>query len=344
MTYRPNHGKFESSVERWRAQAEWYHFDSASRERVEWMIFYHAVAGKNAKRTAEYFGISRKTFHKWLKRFNPLDVLSLESSSRRPHTLRRWEVTEEEEANVTAIRTQHLCWGKAKLKVLYKKIYGQEISTWKIERVVRKHRLYPDPVSHTKYIKKRKHSRKRVRIHTLDTSRYEPGKLWHVDSVELNWYGQKRYIVTGLEDKTKLAYARIYPTHASKYAADFLKRLVYLSNGDISVVHSDNGSEFAGHFQKASQELAIFQVYSRVRTPNDNPASERFNRTLQEEWLNMSETGLDNISEANLDLTDWLVEYNSVRPHASLDYQTPLEYAHAKYFQVLPMYPAHTKI
>ena len=31
--------------------------------------------------------------------------------------------------------------------------------------------------------------------------------------------------------------------------------------------------------------------------PTDNPSLERFNRTIQEEWLELSETGLDDIQK-----------------------------------------------
>ena len=123
-------------------------------------------------------------------------------------------------------------------------------------------------------------------------------------------------------------------------ATDFLRRLVYLSQGSIQLVHSDNGSEFAGEFERACQELGIAQVYSRVRTPKDNPALERFNWTVQDEWLSLSEVGLDDMAEANQDLTEWLIEYNSHRPHQALDYQTPLAYACRE--KVLPMSPAST--
>jgi transposase InsO family protein len=54
--------------------------------------------------------------------------------------------------------------------------------------------------------------------------------------------------------------------------------------------------------------------------------------------------GLDEIKEANQDLTEWLIEYNFNRPHQSLDYLTPIEYANKHYFKVLPMTPASTKI
>ena len=127
-------------------------------------------------------------------------------------------------------------------------------------------------------------------------------------------------------------------------AADFLKRLMVLADCEIIVIHSDNGSEFAGEFEKACKELEIEQVYSRVRTPDDNPALERYNKTVQEEWLAFSEIGLDEIKEANQDLTNWLIEYNFHRPHQALDHLTPIEYAHQTYFKVLPMYPASTPV
>jgi len=43
----------------------------------------------------------------------------------------------------------------------------------------------------------------------------------------------------------------------------------------------------------------------------------------------------------NVDLTEWLVQYNSKRLHQSLDYKTPLEYATWK-FKVSPMWASST--
>jgi Integrase core domain len=47
----------------------------------------------------------------------------------------------------------------------------------------------------------------------------------------------------------------------------------------------------------------------------------------------MEGVGLDTIEEANKDLTDWLIKYNSVRPHATLNHQTPLEFAEEQFFK-----------
>jgi len=333
-----------SQVDHWRALADYWKLSPMAKQRLEWIIFYKTVADNDASKTAKYFNLSRKTVHKWLKRFNPQVVQSLEEKSRRPNHLRLWQVTPKEEEQIIKLRNKHLRYGKVKLKILYQRKYKETISTWKIERVIRKHKLYPEPAEYQKQLRRRRRQDKRskLRINTVDTQSIDPGKLWHTDCIVLWWYGTKRTIVTAIEDKTKLAFARVYQNHSSRSATDFLKRLIYLSSGDIQVIHHDNGMEFDGEFSLACKQSAITQLYSRVRTPDDNPALERFNRTVQDEWLSLSEVGLDDIVEANQDLTEWLIEYNAIRPHQSLDYLTPIEYASTNYFKVLPMWSAST--
>jgi putative transposase len=309
--------------------------------KLEWIVFYQTIGRKKAKLTGSRFGISRKTFHKWLGRFKEGNLRTLEEHSRAPKRKRAWEVKWQEEERIIALRKKHLKYGKRKLKVIYQREYQEEISTWKIERVIRKHRLYPDLLAHKKRLKRQRKAKARLRINQIRRVK-EFGFLWHIDAIIIWWYGVRRVIFTAIEELTKIAYARVYNTNSSGYAEDFLKRLMYLVKGKVEIIHSDNGSEFAGIFEKAYLKLGILQVYSRPRTPKDNPCLERFNWTVQDEWLEMSEVGLDEIGQANQDLATWLVEYNNYRPHESLDHQTPLEYAQKQFFQVLPMWSAST--
>lgn len=317
-----------------------------ARLRLEWMIFYETVGQRNASRTAEHFGISRKTFHKWHKRFKgskerPKD---LENHSRAPKKKRQWEVSFEQEERIIHLRKKGMKYGKKKLKVIYQREYKEDISTWKIERVIRKHQLFPDKVEYAKRIKRktRRVKTQKKSIHTVERKDIF-GHLWHIDTITLWWYGARRVIFTAIEDMTRIGYARAYTTTSSGYAEDFLKRLMYLVEGRVEMMHSDNGSEFEGKFRLACDKLNIEQVYSRPRTPKDNPYVERFNWTVQDEWLSLSEIGLDEIPTANQDLSKWVVEYNSYRPHESLDNLTPLEYAQEHCFkEVLPMWSART--
>ena len=316
-----------------------------AQEKLEWIIFYHTIARKNALYTASYFGINPKTLHKYLSRFDEKKLSSLEERSRRPYKTRGWMVTKEEEVNIINLRRDNLELGKKKLQAIYKREHGKYISTWRIERVVRRYNLYPDPVKHTYQVEKRKNSKPKIRINTIKEQLKqikEFGFLWHIDTVIIWWYGQRRIIFTAMEDVTKIAFARVYKTNTSGFAEDFLKRLMYLTDGKINIMHQDNGSEFQGAFERACKTQGILQIYSRPHTPKDNPALERFNNTIQYEWLEYSDVGLDDIDEANLDLTKWLVKYNSYRPHQALDYKTPLEYAQETFFQVLPMWSART--
>jgi hypothetical protein len=53
-------------------------------------------------------------------------------------------VTLAQEDRIRQLRNRCPYYGKNKLKVLYEKEYFEQISAWKIERVIRKHKLCPD--------------------------------------------------------------------------------------------------------------------------------------------------------------------------------------------------------
>ena len=332
----------------WRGVADKAALSAAARWRLEWMIFYYTEAKEDASKTARYFGISRKTFYKWFNRFteSKYDVKSLEDKGRRPHHLRTWEVSETEEARVINLRKRRMYYGKEKLKVLYKKEYDEDITCWKIERVIRKHKLFPDKIRAAKIAKKRikgrENPKKRITELNKENRLYF---LFQLDTIVLYWGNTKRYILTAVDHASKFGYARMYKNKSSKSASDFLYRLKYVISQPIENLQTDNGSEFCYYFQKACEDLNLDRYFSRVRTPKDNAECERFNQTLQYEWLFDSNLTLD-CTVFNTELTNWLVEYNFNRPHQSLNYLTPVEYVqnHLPDFhdKVLPMWSATT--
>lgn len=136
----------EDRYELWRGAADLSGFRAREKLRVEWMVFYYTAGKENVSLTAQHFSISRKTFYKWFKRFkdSKYDVRSLADQSKAPCHKRNWEVTLIQEERIRRLRKRYPYYGKKKLKVLYEKEYSEEISTWKIERVIRRHKLYPD--------------------------------------------------------------------------------------------------------------------------------------------------------------------------------------------------------
>ena len=329
---------------RWRAMAAKMNLSGKAILRLEWMIFYETAGGKNAYKTAGHFAITAKTFYKWHNRFDNGLLHRLEDESKEPIHKRSWEVTFEEESRVKKLRAAHLHYGKKKIKKLYKDEYGKNISTWKIERVIRKHKLYPDKVKQEKNAKKLRNQLKKNRIQKLEIKE-EHWFLFHLDTIVIYWGSIKRYILTAVDYHGKMAYARMYKNKSSRSAKDFLYRLHYVIDADIANIQTDNGSEFYLEFEEALKDLEIAHWFSRPRTPEDNAVAERFNQTLQDEWLNDGNFTI-NIRRFNYALTEWLVEYNLGRPHETLDYQTPLEYyvnTLANNIKLLPMYSARTR-
>lgn len=309
----------------------------SARKRLKWMDYYRKC--NNVLQTCRYFGIAPKTFYLWKKRYNPYRLESLEERSRRPKNTRHWQVSRVQEFRVLALRRRHIRYGKEKLKRLYETEYREPISSWKIQRVIEKHGLYYSPVKIEKLRKKRKHNQAKKRITEL---KREPrtGFLVALDTVVRYCAGMKRYILTGTDTYSKIAFARMYVGHGSRHAADFLKRLHYLFDGKIENIQTDNGSEFARDFREAATSLRLPHYFSRVKTPTDNSFNERFNRTLQEEFIALGNMTTD-CEIFNRNLAEWLIEYNFKRPHQSLDYETPIKF-HYKYHKVLPMYPSST--
>lgn len=62
-----------------------------AKRRLKWMDHYRKTG--NAAQTARYFGISRKTFYAWKKRYNSRYLPSLEERSRRPKRTRQGEIS-----------------------------------------------------------------------------------------------------------------------------------------------------------------------------------------------------------------------------------------------------------
>jgi transposase InsO family protein len=309
-----------------------------AKKRLAWMDHYRAN-GKNASLTCRHFGISRECFYEWKRRYDPFRLASLEEKSRAPKNTRSWEVSRREEFRIKKLRKAHIRWGKMKLRIVYQQEYGASISSWKIQRVIEKYNLYFHPKQNEAMQRKRKANQPKKRITELK-KKHHPGFLVALDTVVRHILGAKRYILTGIDTHSKIAFARMYPSKHSKHAADFLKRIYYLFDARIENLQTDNGSEFAKEFRSAATQLSLAHYFSRPKTPTDNPFDERFNRTLQDEFIAMGNLTGD-CTLFNRKLTEWLVEYNFKRPHQTLGYEAPVEY-HYQNQKVSPMYPSST--
>jgi hypothetical protein len=70
--------------------------------RLEWFLFLKCRGKGNVSFTSRHFGISRKTFYLWQKRFKEGELSSLEERSRAPQRKRAWQVTPEEDSGLSS--------------------------------------------------------------------------------------------------------------------------------------------------------------------------------------------------------------------------------------------------
>lgn len=330
-----------NKYELWRKTAKVLQLSPKAIQRLKWIIYYYEKANENAKLTCRHFNIHRSQWYYWFNRFDQANLRTLEDESTAPHKTRDKEFTPLQYERIVKLRKKHIRYGKVKLFTLYKKQYPQdtEISEWKVQCIIEKAKIYYNPKKQTRTNAKRRKAHKKKRIADLK-KKPKVGYLLCLDTIVRYWNGKKRYIITAIDKHAKIAFARMYNTHSSLCAEDFLKRLYYLLDGNIENLQTDNGSEFMKNFEKGCERLNLERYFSRVKMPKDNPDIERFNRTLQDEFIAIGNM-TDDATLFNHKLTDWLVEYNFNRPHQTLDYLAPVEFVQ-QYGEVSEMWSSNT--
>ncbi len=91
-------------------------------------------------------------------------------------------------------------------------------------------------------------------------------------------------------------------------------------------IRSDNGPEFAADAVRSwLEEMGSGTLYVAPGSPWQNGFVESFHSRLRDEFLEREE--FENEPQARELGALWREEYNTDRPHSSLDYQTPAEFA-----------------
>ena len=101
------------------------------------------------------------------------------------------------------------------------------------------------------------------------------------------------------------------------------------SAGRPQAIRCDNGPELTSrHFLAWCVERQIELVHIQPGKPTQNARVESFHGRLREECLTVS--WFQNLFDARRKIAAWRIEYNEERPHSSLGYKTPKEFAAAE--------------
>ena len=165
------------------------------------------------------------------------------------------------------------------------------------------------------------------------------GELGHLDchylSKDLIVGARRRYyLVSVLDDCTRLAWTEMVDDLKSLSVMFAALKSINLLNAEYGVrfeaMLTDNGPEVASPVNKAGHpmermlvELGIKHRYTRPYRPQTNGKVERFWRTLNEDLL--EGTTFEAVEALKDELVQYLLYYNTVRPHQGLGGKTPLQ-------------------
>lgn len=178
----------------------------------------------------------------------------------------------------------------------------------------KKMRMFPYKVTHFGKIKRT--NRQKVLRKPKDFKPLYPGHCVALDTVEIFLNGLRRYIITFEDIYTRFSFAWATTSHASLAAKEFFDKCQRVFPYEFHYVLTDNGSEFKKHFAEELKQQHLIHYHTYPKTPKMNAHVERFNKTIQESFIDFHYQLLKNdINEFNRQLMDWLIFYNTQRVH-----------------------------
>jgi len=154
-----------------------------------------------------------------------------------------------------------------------------------------------------------------------------PNHVWTYDFLEdRTERGGKLRILAVLDEYTRESLAiRVASSFPSESVVEVLEWL-FLARGAPEHIRSDNGSEFTANVIRTwLDQKGSDTIYITPGSPWENPFIESFNGSLRDECLNMEL--FISLNEAREIVENWRRDYNDLRPHSSLGYKTPSEFA-----------------
>ena len=185
-------------------------------------------------------------------------------------------------------------------------------------------------------LKVRKKQRKRRRLCVGGSEngivRHRPERMNHVWSFDFchdrTADGKALKILSVIDEFTRRCLAiRTERRMSGSEVVRVLKALVKL-HGVPEHVRCDNGPEFVSQaIARWLEREKVGALYIAPASPWENGYTESYHSRLRDEVLAREEFG--SLEEARVLLEQWRREYNEQRPHGSLGYVTPKEYAEA---------------
>ena len=272
--------------------------------------------------------VPRSTFYRWNNLYNNFGLSGLENASKAPINCPRVKYDKEIEKLVLKIRRENPIWGKKKIYIILKRDYQINTSISTVGRIISKLIKEGKVRPFYFYLGRLKEKKKREFNGHAERWRYgmkskQLGELIQIDhaiiEVEPNRYVKQFDATCPI---TKFTVSQVYSTATSKIAAKFLEEMQELFPYKIKSIQVDGGSEFRGDFELACQNKKIQLFVLPPRSPEFNGNVERRHGTIKYEFFSTYD-GPANLAEIRPKLAEYMLKYNTYRPHESLDFETP---------------------
>jgi len=286
-------------------------------------VLQHA-GPRHVAMTCRYFGLSRKTFYKWKKRFATHGEAGLCDRPRTPHRSPR--ATAPAVVSKILYLRQHYHFGPARIAAYLKRFHQVAVARNTVHRLLLKHGINRLPAN------------QKVRPHGKRWRRYEKAQPGHRLQLDVKFLERipatrtRLYQFTAIDDCTRIRVLKVYDACNQRTAVRFVDEVLQRLPFRVHVIQTDNGAEFQSQFHWHLEERDIRHVYIRPRTPHLNGKVERSHRVDDQEFYQLldREGITDDIHLFNEKLREWEDYYNYHRPHGGLDGQTPYERLMAK--------------
>ena len=307
-----------------------YMITKTAQKRYDILLFWRT---HGLPATTAAFGAKRSILYAWNKIYKESDykIESLNPGTQARKFNNKMKIHHLLLAEIKRLRLE-VCpnMGKAKIKIFLDKFSAKNnlpvYSESKIGRIIKLKKIYHHriKVGHfgkVKIIKRREKQRKPKGFQTKSQ-----GDLVQLDTVVRFLHGMKRYVITAMDTHSNFGFALSYTRANSRNAKHFFQKLETVFPGDIKHVQTDNGSEFHKYFSSYIEKSKTIHFWNYKGKPYLNGHVERFNRSLQEEFIDWNESFLEDTSVFNQKLTDYMIWYNTERPHWSLRLQSPVDF------------------
>jgi putative transposase len=208
-------------------------------------------------------------------------------------------------------------WGYRRLHVLLRR-EGHEVNHKLVFRLYRSEGLA---------VRRKKRKRIAASVRVLPPPPTRPRQQWTMDFTQDSLASGRQFRTLNVIDTFTRECLVIEVDHSlpSARVVRVLERLVELY-GRPEVIRIDNGSEFTSHVVDAwAYQRGIKLDFITPGKPTENGHIESFNGKFRDECLN--ESWFTSLDDARRKIEAYRVDYNEVRPHSSLDNQTPNEFA-----------------